>query len=1068
MTRLCGSLLVAALAAIGPASAQGGAIRPERLRCEYAAEPLGVETPRPRLSWQCAAVDEAARGLVQSAFRVLVASSAERLARDEGDLWDSGRVESPESLAIEYDGLPLGARMQVWWKVRLWDGEGRASDFSAPASFTMGVLRPEEFAGRWIAAGAAPDSGLAGAQWVWTGESDARLMAPAGTRHFLRAFDLPAGAIVDSAHLEARGDNDFTLRLNDREVLSGSEWRESYSADVTAALAGGANVLTAEVTNTAPGEAGLIAALRIAFEGGETLTVATDDEWRWSPQAPAGPEGDVVAVLGEDGMAPWGAAPPVAQAMPIFRRGFAIERPLRRAVARVCGLGQYELSLNGAVVNTSFLDPGWTNYRATSPYDTYDVTQLLHEGRNALGVMLGNGMYHVPGGRYVKFTGSFGEPKLALELTLEYADGAIEVVASDDGFRWSPGPITFSCTYGGEDYDARREQAEWNAPAFDDSSWARARVVDGPGGELRARREPPVVTREVLRPIAVRRLGPASYVYDLGRNTSAIPRIAVRGEAGRTVRLTPGELVDQDGRVTQASSGGPVWFDYSLRGGGAETWNPRFTYYGFRYVQVDGAAPPDAADEPEGTPRVESLEGLFITSGMERASRFSCSDDRVARIRDLILTALESNAKSVLTDCPHREKLGWLEQSHLIGKAIMLDYDAARLYGKIAQDTREAQTAEGLVPDIAPEYVVFGGGFRDSPEWGAAAVIVPWLAYVHYGDRRVLEDSYEAMCRYVAYLGTTATGNIVSHGLGDWYDVGTGGYGPSQLTSFGLTATACYYQSIAIIADTARLLGRGDDAERYTALAAEVREAFNAAFYHPEEHSYDRNSQTANAMPLVLGLAPEGDRAEILDNLVAGIRAGDYRVTAGDVGFSYVVEALTDAGRGDVLYEMIVQDRGPGYLRQLAAGATSLTEAWDANRGASQNHFMLGHAELWFHRGAAGLRPDDEAPGFAEFTLAPQPVAGLEWARGEYDTVRGTIVSAWERVGDRVAYHFRIPANTTATLRLPAERAEDVEAEGLRFVGLEDGCAVFEAGSGSYDLTAPAPGATPNPDRGRV
>lgn len=907
-------MLLACCCSLAPA-AEAASLSPAGLRCEYRVDPLGVDTRAPRLSWICAASTPGARSVSQSAYRIVVASSESRLAAGEGDLWDSGRVASAETLNLVYAGKPLVSRQQVWWKVRLWDEAGRPSAWSPASTWTMGVLGPGDWAAEWIAPPPPPEG-----------------------------------------------------------------------------------------------------------------------------QAGPGP-------------------------LPLLRRGFNAPRGIRRAVVRVCGLGNYALSLNGEPVNRTFLDPGWTNYRATCPYDTYDVTKAVRSGRNVLGVMLGNGMYNVVGGRYTKFTGSFGEPKLILELSLEYADGTTATIGSDETWRTAEGPVTFTCIYGGEDYDARREQAGWDQPGFEDASWRPAIRVEGPGGVLRTRREPPVSVWQTLEPVSARRLRPGVYVYDLGRNCSAVPRVTLRGPEGREVRLTPGELLNADGSVTQASSGGPMWFGYTLAGRGTESWNPRFTYYGYRYVQVEGAAPEDATDEPADLPRVLSLESLFLSLETDDAGRFECSSPDIARVRDLILTAVRSNLKSVLTDCPHREKLGWLECTYLLAGILTPNVDLATFFEKVARDTVEAQTPEGLVPDIAPEYVAFGGGFRDSPEWGSACVLAPWHAYVTYGDERVLAETYETMQRYVAYLGSKATGHIVSHGLGDWCDVGPGGYGPSQLTSLGLTATALYYEDITVLARVARVLGHEDDARTYEQLGGAVREALNAAFFHPETGSYDRDSQTANAMAVVLDLVPDGYREAVLGRLVDGIRGIGNRVTAGDVGFAYVVRALTDAGRGDVLYDMILQDEGPGYLYQLDRGATSLIESWDASPALSQNHCMLGHAEEWFHRGAAGVRADAGEPGFRRFTVRPQVVPGLTFARGEYDTVRGRIESGWKRDGSDLTLRVVVPANTSAEVWVPA-RAADAVAEsgrpalggaGITFLRMDDGCAVLHLASGEYTLQSELP-----------
>ena len=748
---------------------------------------------------------------------------------------------------------------------------------------------------------------------------------------------------------------------------------------------------------------------------------------------------------------------PLPPPLPIFRKTFSVkEVPLKKAIVYVCGLGQYELSVNGGKSGDAALDPGWTDYKKRCLYATHDVTRELSQGTNAVGVMLGNGMYNVAGGRYTKFKGSFGAPKLILQLRLEYKDGTSETIVSDGTWKAAAGPIRFSCIYGGEDYDARLEQAGWDTPKFDDTAWSVATVTDGPGGALVAQAQPPAKVREEFKSVKTTQPRPGVTVYDLGRNFSGWPALKVSGPAGAVVKITPGELLDKDGLVTQRSSGGPTYFSYTLKGQGEEAWHPRFSYYGFRYAQAETR--PAVADGK--MPDVGAVSGQFIHSSAETVGTFECSNPLVNKIHALIDAAIQSNLQSVLTDCPHREKLGWLEVSHLLGQAVMFNYDVPNFYAKICRDMADAQTPEGLVPDIAPEYTVFKGGFRDSPEWGSASVINPWLVYQMYGDDALLREHYGMMARYVDYLGSKAKEGIISYGLGDWYDIGPKGPGVSQLTSLGVTATAVWYQDVTIMERAAGLLGKAEDAKKYAALARRIREAFNKTYFHPESATYDRGSQTAAAMPLVVGLAPEGKRKEVVAALVKAIRDGGCRVTAGDVGFHYLVAALEEAGEGELLYGMLTQREGPGYAYQVSRGATTLTEAWDTNPRSSQNHCMLGHAEEWLYRGLGGIAP--AAPGFRRIRIRPAVVAGLEWARASYDSVRGKIECAWKREGGAVKIEVTVPVGATAEVHVPAKSAEAVresgqalgKAEGVKFLRMEGGAAVCEVGAGRYAFEA--------------
>ncbi len=719
---------------------------------------------------------------------------------------------------------------------------------------------------------------------------------------------------------------------------------------------------------------------------------------------------------------------PYRRPLPLFRYTVTIAAKPVQAILFVTGLGQYEVRLNGHNVTRNVLTPGWTNYRKTILYDTYDVLPLLQNGANALGVLLGNGMYNVPKtpGRYSKFDGSMGQPKLLLELHMTFRDGAHQVVVSDGAWRTAPGPITFSNTYGGEDFDARLEPGGWDSAGFDDSTWIPATIVASPSGQLVPEQTPPIRPLQHYTSVSTTQPRPGVVVYDLGENFAGWPLLAAIGPAGATVRLLPGELLDAHGLVTQHSANAspkhPVLFSYTLRGDRTpELWHPRFSYYGFRYVQVETSSP---------EVKIVSLSGEATHADATQVGHFSSSNELFDRIHTLILNAARSNMVSVLTDCPHREKLGWLEQTHLFAESLMANYDVSALYRKLSGDMADAQLPDGLVPSIAPEYVQFlddagrTNDFRDSPEWGSAVVLSPWAAFEAYGDPGPLREHYESMQRYVAYLQSKATGNLLDYGLGDWYDIGPGAPGYAKLTSKRLTATATLYEDLVAMTAIARVLEKTGDEKRYSRQADEVRKALNAALFHPDINQYDRGSQTANAMPLALGMVPPEHRAAVLANLVADIEAHGYHVTAGDVGFHYVVRALTDEGRSDVLEKMLSLTTSPSYGYQLAQGATTLTEAWDTNPDSSQNHFMLGHGEEWFYRGLAGIDIDLSRAPADRIRIRPYVPTGQSdttQASATIDSPLGTIRCAWSKTSDTaVTIGVTVPPNATATLSLPA------------------------------------------------
>jgi hypothetical protein len=878
------------------------ALSPAGLRCDYAVNPLGVDSPNPRLFWT---VEDKERGQKQTAWQILVASSPARLKQDQGDLWDSGKVASDETIQIPYAGQPLKSSQEVFWKVRAWDLNGKVSAWSQPARWTMGVLNPADWQAKWI---------------------------------------------------------------------------------------------TFPTTNF------------------ETL---------------------------------------------LLRRDFTVKPGLKSALIHVCGLGQYELTLNGKKAGDDYLSPGWAKYDKTCLYDTRDITPLLRPGKNAAGLFLGNGMYHVHGGpRFTKFKGTFGPLKAIAQIRLEYSDGSVEIIGTDDHWRAMPGPITFSHIYGGEDFDARLVQTDWDKPGFNESKWEPALVADGPGGGLKGLScaAPPIREFQIHQPVATHTLTNGDMVFDLGQNAAHVLQIQVSGPPGSSVRLMPAELTNEDGSITQSSMGvgrrGPVWCEFTKATAGTETWSPKFFYVGCRYVQAH-CIPAQTNGE---LPRIKSLAGKVIHADSAPAGEFECSNALFNRTRMLVRWAQQNNMVSIMTDCPHRERLGWLEQDHLNGPALRYEWDLAQLFTKTQNDIADSQLPDGLVPTTAPEYTVFKGDFRDSLEWGAAAIIIPWQQYEFDGDLDLLRKHYDVMEKYVAYLGTTATNNIVDHGLGDWYDLGPKAPGVAQLTPVALAATAFYFYDAWILSQIAGLLDKTNDAARLESQAEQIYAAFNREFFNPTNCSYATGSQAANAIPLVMGLVDATHRAGVLDAIVRDVRAHTNSLTAGDVGYRYLLRALADGGRSDVIFDLNNQSDKPGYGMQLKKGKTSLTEAW--NGGASQDHFMLGQIQEWFYHDLAGIGCDPAGPGFKKIIINPQPVGDVTWAKASYDSIRGKIVSGWKRDGDKFTLNVTIPANTTAMVFMPAKTAESVteggkpasQSPGVKFMRMENSRAVFAIASGKYEF----------------
>ncbi|MEI6049085.1 MAG: family 78 glycoside hydrolase catalytic domain [Bacteroidota bacterium] len=704
--------------------------------------------------------------------------------------------------------------------------------------------------------------------------------------------------------------------------------------------------------------------------------------------------------------------------VPYFRKEFSLKKKISQALVFVTGLGQYELYINGDKIGDRFLSPGWSDYRETCYYNTFDVTENLTRGLNVIGTIVGNGFYNINRERYRKLVIAYGAPKMILKLKILYSDGSEDIIVSDGNWKTSPSPITFSSIYGGEDYDARLEQEGWNKPGFNNTNWKNALPVKEPSGALEPEKDYPVKVAEIIdhKKISVQK--DSSYIYDFGQNASGIIKIKIIGKKGQQVRFTPGELLGEDSLVTQKATGDPYYFSYTLKGENEEIWMPRFTYYGFRFVQTDGAVPANWPN-PGNLPVLSDIGLLHTRNSSPVVGSFKCSNELFNSIYNLINWSVKSNLASVATDCPHREKLGWLEQTHLMGNSIKFIYDIHNLYDKIIDDMIEAQLENGLVPDIAPEYVPFGGGFRDSPEWGSACIILPWDMYEWYGDIEAVKKAYPMMKKYQSYLAQLSENHILSHGLGDWYDLGPKFPGEAQLTPKALTATSIYFYDTKLLAKMANLIDKQEDAIYYSKMAEEIRNAFNTKFFNPFTKVYSTGSQTAYSMPLFFGMVDDSCKKDVVKNLIKSINENNKALTAGDVGYRYLLRVLEQEGQSRLIYEMNSKTDVPGYGYQLSKGATSLTESWAALKYVSNNHMMLGHLMEWFYSGIGGIRQPQSSGSYDKIIISPEVVGDLTWAETTFNTIHGEITSNWKIENNNIIMDVKIPVNCKAIVSIP-------------------------------------------------
>lgn len=1089
-------ILALTIALCPSAFAAGASLVVDDPRCEYLVNPLGIDARAPRLSWTLKAARPEARGLSQSAYQVLVAPSESQLLAGKGTLWDSGKVASDQSLHIDYAGKPLGSRADCWWKVRAWDQDGAASPWSAPARWSMGLLNAQDWTARWIGKDGGDETDdlsatLKQAQWIWYPGGKSTTGAPIGTRYFRRTVVIPERRRVRRAVLLATADDAFAAFLNGRAVGNGQGWNQVKTFDLTGQLRPGANTLAvaaanAESTTVTPDKnpAGLIGVLKVDFEEGEPLVVVTDARWRAGEKKTDGWERDdfddgrwkAAQEAGAMGTPPWGMLGESNHrrlASRTLRREFRVAKEVRRATAFVCGLGFFDLHLNGAIVGDALMNPALTGYDRRACYVTFDLTRYVRPGANAVGVVLGNGRYFAPRRDYPVPMTTYGYPKLLFQLRLDYADGSSEDVVSDPTWRLTTeGPVRADNEFDGEEYDARKEMPGWSLPGFDDSSWQPASVVKAPGGALEAQMIEPIRVTEVLRPVALANPRPGAFVVDFGQAFYGSVRLKVSGPAGTRVRIHTSYNVTPDGLLNSANDRSALNTDvYTLKGRGVESWHPRFKGNATRYAQVEGFP---------GAPTVENFEGLVIHTDMEPVGEFACSNPLLNRIYANARWGTRMQNRSVPMEPDRDERMPWSGHPAKTSESEGYVFNVARFYDHFLHNYRAHQGEDGSLQEILPPYWTFNS--KDII-WPSVVTVIPDWYYDFYGDSRPLSDNFECMKRWVrfqkkAYQKPDFTVDYCNYG--DWVD---GSWikdtADKRTTSRPLMSTAYYYNNCRIVARAARLLGKREDAKEFGDLADKVKAGFLSRFFRPETNTYESGTQGSYVFPLAFGLVPESRRAAVVANLVDEVMVKHKGHTSvGLVGMQWFLQVLTDAGRADVAYTVATQTTRPSWGYMVSKGATTSWERWDTDiqdggmNGESQK-ILSGNLEAWLYQTLGGINYDPDRPGFKHMILRPRPVGDLTSVRASHRSLYGPIVSDWKIVKGAFVWVVEAPPNTTATVFVPARDAASVteggkpvdQSLGVKALRTEPGSAVYSIGSGSYTFRSPS--WRPEPDRGK-
>lgn len=905
------AVLLTVGAVIPAVSGAPGRLQPADLRCEYRQDPQGLDIKEPRLSWT--PVSDR-RGERQTAWQILVASSLQNLRSNKGDLWDSGKVLSDESAQITYAGKSLLSDQRCYWKARVWNQDDRASAWSEPALWTMGLLNPEDWHACWIGS----------EEGAFSGDAAANLKAPLPTPRYLR-------------------------------------------------------------------------------------------------------------------------------------KGFQLDQPVRRAVVHVTALGLYELRINGQRVGDHLLAPEWTRYTHRVQVDSFEVTDLVRRGENAMGAILGNGWYC---GNFICWPQRpriFGDrPWLLVQLEIETADGQHHIVASDESWRVTTrGPLRQSGIYEGETYDARQEMSGWDRAGFDDAAWQSAVVAAHVNaGKLVWQRSEPIRVMHEFKPVAMTEPKPGVYVFDLGQNIAGWCRFTAQASAGVTVTLRHAEALNSDGSVYTANLRGAAATDrYTFRGDGKpEVFEPHFTYHGFRYVEVTGLP---------SQPSTNAILGRMFHTSFREAGHFECSNPLLNRLAENIQWSQRANFMGVPTDCPNRdERTGCTGDHQFFQPTAIYNMDVAAFFNKWLVDLcQDSQSDRGVFADIAPYYGMFPGL---SDAWGDAGIFCPYGIYRAYGDTRILTEHYEAMRRHHAYLMQTAT-NHIRHleGPGDWLNLG--GTAKNEVI-----ATAYYAHMTRMMADMAQAIGRSDDAARYRDLADQIKAAFAKAFLHPDG-SIEGSSQTGYALAFTMDLVPPGLRQKMSERFLKEIVRFDWHPATGFIGVPRLLPGLHEAGLDEAACRLVFQETQPSWLFMVKQGATTIWERWDSyvpGKGFqdpgmnSLNHVVWGSMGEYLFGMLGGIRP--ETPGYKTMRIQPVIADQLQWASTRYRSIAGDITTAWKKENGRLTLDVTIPANTTAEVYVPAADPADVlesgrpanKARGVKFLRSEAGAAVYQVESGHYAFSA--------------
>ncbi len=896
-----------------------GCNRPEKdklvfskLLVEYAENPINIDLKQPRFSW---IIHSEKRNQVQTAYRIFVASDESLLYKNRTDLWDSGKTESSETLQHKLKNQVLKSNHNYFWKVQVWDGDGKMHE-SAVATFETAILKQTEWQAKWIG-------------------------------------------------------------------------KETTDPDL---------------------EKGFLIQLKNEAENQKKI--------------------DSIQHSGHS---------------LLLQKEVVLQKKIKSAKAFVTGVGFYEFYINGQKVGDQVLAPAKSPYHKQILYDTYDVTNLVQKGENVFGIHLGNGWYNPHKKWWQQYRMQwFGHKKAIGQIIIQFEDNSTDTIVTDESWKYADGPITFSCIYDGEVYDARLEQSGWSTTQFDDSYWHPVTVYQNVKASLNSERMPPIKVIQTIQPEEIHTDSANKRVFDMKQNFAGWVRIKVKGEKGQNIKIRFAEDIFPDGSIDVISNeNAKATAIYICKGDGVETYQPHFTYFGFKYVEVSSE---------NGPLDLQSIEGCIVHARNRQIGNFNCNNDLVNKLHKATVWSQKSNMLGYPMDCPQRdERLGWLGDAQVTAEEAMFNFDMALFYQNwfhAIQLNQDEKTGDLSI--ISPQPYIWDEGV----EWSSTYIIMLWQYYLWYGDKKILEEHYETMVRYMEFLKSISVDCILPKGwIGDWGSL-VDGWKEGEPES---VPTAFYFYNAFLLEKIAGILNRQDDRQDFKQLATQIGEAYNKKYFDAATANYNDGSQMANAFPLYLGLVPKQFEQKVLQNLTNDIEKHDYHLTTGVLGTKYMPEVLAKFGRADMAWKIINQKTYPSWNKMMEK-YTTMCEFWTLKQ--SKNHVMMGSIDAWFYKYIAGIRPDENHPAFSEFIINPTLLDGLNHAEATTETVRGKISSSWNLENDQFSLEVEVPFNSVANVFIPGNEqdilTEDgkalVAAKGVKYISFSDGKHQLKVSSGKYNF----------------